>query len=299
MQALIKTNITFFDEKLAVTEVCTTPENALCKLVKKQLLDKCKKTDEQALLTCRNSGDLGCMYNCHFGFTEMLFKMEHLNQTYGYIMIGPFRRAESNDSANSAKINDISNNINGNDSSNNANANSSNGNDSGELINNVKSFCERYGADEDLMLNAYYETPEADAQKFEAIKTIIHAMFDYAVNKNIVTLKHGLFETAVRDYVQNNLNKKLNGKTLCKRFNISQKQLCALIKKATRLTPQKYVNQQRVEKAKNLLATTDIPLQDVADSIGVPDYNYFIKLFKRATGSTPSEYRNVFLQREK
>lgn len=267
LQTLIKTNITFFDEKLAVTEVCTTPENALCKLVKERLLDKCKKTDEQALFTCRNSCDLGCMYNCHFGFTEMLFKMEHLNQTYGYIMIGPFRRAESNDS--------------------------------GELINNVKSFCEQYGASEDIMLNAYYETPEANAQKFEAIKTIIHAMFDYAVNKNIITLKRGLFETAVRDYVQNNLNKKLSAKTLCKRFYISQKQLCGLIKKATGLPPQKYVNQQRVEKAKNLLATTDIPLQDVADSVGVPDYNYFIKLFKRATGATPSEYRNAFLQREK
>jgi two-component system response regulator YesN len=52
-----------------------------------------------------------------------------------------------------------------------------------------------------------------------------------------------------------------------------------------------YVQNYRVEKAKVFLAESDLSVSDVGYSVGFSNDNYFIKIFKRVTGITPSVYR--------
>ncbi|SFE17715.1 AraC-type DNA-binding protein [Chitinophaga sp. CF118] len=52
-----------------------------------------------------------------------------------------------------------------------------------------------------------------------------------------------------------------------------------------------YVQQQRLNVAKQLLSGTDETIAGVAFKVGYADQSYFSKLFKRETGSTPSDYR--------
>mgnify|MGYP006923287401 CR=1 FL=1 len=49
-----------------------------------------------------------------------------------------------------------------------------------------ENFCEKYAIDKQAMLDAYYSMPSFSQEKFESLKVIIHAMFDYAVNKNLI-----------------------------------------------------------------------------------------------------------------
>ncbi len=56
-----------------------------------------------------------------------------------------------------------------------------------------------------------------------------------------------------------------------------------------------YLNRLRVEKAVYLLTASDMPIQQVAASVGFPDANYFSRIFKRYTNRTPSEYRSATL----
>lgn len=51
------------------------------------------------------------------------------------------------------------------------------------------------------------------------------------------------------------------------------------------------LNERRLEAAKELLTTTNQTVQFIADTVGIPDFNYFTKLFRRYEGFTPSEYR--------
>ena len=44
-------------------------------------------------------------------------------------------------------------------------------------------------------------------------------------------------------------------------------------------------------EAKRLIVTTEMPIQNIAEAVGIPDYSYFIKVFKSATGNTPTHYR--------
>lgn len=52
-----------------------------------------------------------------------------------------------------------------------------------------------------------------------------------------------------------------------------------------------YVQQQRLLKAKQLISSTDISIAEIALEVGYTDHSYFSRIFKRATGQTPNEYR--------
>ncbi|GIP38526.1 hypothetical protein J31TS4_18060 [Paenibacillus sp. J31TS4] len=67
--------------------------------------------------------------------------------------------------------------------------------------------------------------------------------------------------------------------------------LSALFKKKTGDTLIHFVQKLRVEQAKRYLDTTGMPVADIGARVGFPNANYFIKIFKRWTGQTPSEYR--------
>ena len=53
-----------------------------------------------------------------------------------------------------------------------------------------------------------------------------------------------------------------------------------------------YVNRTKMERAKELLASTDWSIGAISENLGFDDCGYFIKVFKRETGKTPMEYRN-------
>lgn len=83
----------------------------------------------------------------------------------------------------------------------------------------------------------------------------------------------------------------LSLKTLSALLNINSSYLSTLFKKETGSTLTEYVNRKRIEHALQLLNSTNMQIQTVAQHCGVSDVNYFTKLFKKQIGKTPKEYR--------
>ena len=52
-----------------------------------------------------------------------------------------------------------------------------------------------------------------------------------------------------------------------------------------------YLNEYRVDKARQLILDPRLSLKDIGAAVGYSDANYFTRVFKRLTGQTPSEYR--------
>lgn len=73
--------------------------------------------------------------------------------------------------------------------------------------------------------------------------------------------------------------------------NISPSYLSALFKQEVGETLTEYVNGKRIKRAMQLLETTKMQVQTVAQNCGILDVHYFSKIFKKATGMTPKEYR--------
>lgn len=65
----------------------------------------------------------------------------------------------------------------------------------------------------------------------------------------------------------------------------------ALFKKVTGYSPVNYIAKVRVDKAKELIMTTEYKMIKIANLVGYGDYQYFVKVFKRVAKVTPKEYK--------
>ena len=65
-----------------------------------------------------------------------------------------------------------------------------------------------------------------------------------------------------------------------------------LFKREFGISPIQFVNSKKVERAQLLLYTTDMPVKEVAYTLGVSDHSYFIRMFRKVTGITPQDYRS-------
>ncbi len=92
-------------------------------------------------------------------------------------------------------------------------------------------------------------------------------------------------------YLNRNSAKELSLDALAASFSISKYYLCRSFKKYTGFTLNEYVTLLRLERAKELLRTTTLPANQIGAIIGIPDENYFYRLFRKHTGQTPHKYR--------
>lgn len=53
----------------------------------------------------------------------------------------------------------------------------------------------------------------------------------------------------------------------------------------------KYLQKLRIDKAKELLRDPGYKVYEVADLVGYPNFQHFLKLFKKLENTTPSKYR--------
>lgn len=73
---------------------------------------------------------------------------------------------------------------------------------------------------------------------------------------------------------------------------MNRSSLCTFFRRRTGMTVVEYVNHMRLDNARRLLADTPLTVQQVCYGSGFQDVPYFCRIFKRAFGLTPSEYRH-------
>ena len=76
-------------------------------------------------------------------------------------------------------------------------------------------------------------------------------------------------------------------------MEINASYLSSAFKKECGETLTEYVNRKRMEMAAFILSRSDKQIQTVAEECGILDVNYFIKLFKKQYGMTPTQYRST------
>lgn len=85
---------------------------------------------------------------------------------------------------------------------------------------------------------------------------------------------------------------------LADRANLSLPYLSTVFKQAMGQTISSYLSRQRLLCAQELLQDISIPIKDVCARSGYEDPHYFARSFKKQTGMTPSEYRNLYSSRD-
>jgi AraC family transcriptional regulator len=95
------------------------------------------------------------------------------------------------------------------------------------------------------------------------------------------------------DYVKAHLAGSLHLPELAGLTGLSVRQFARAFKESTSLTPHRFVLHCRIERAKLLLATTNLPVRAIAAACGFISQSRFTAAFRRLTRGTPSEYRTT------
>ena len=97
----------------------------------------------------------------------------------------------------------------------------------------------------------------------------------------------------VTNYVQHNLSKPIDVEALADSMFISRTHLSAKFKQETGMTLTDFILIEKIEEAKRLLRYSDKSLSLIADYLGFSSQSHFTRAFKKYSGKTPREYRNL------
>ncbi|MEO1672235.1 MAG: AraC family transcriptional regulator, partial [Cyanobacteria bacterium J06631_2] len=75
-------------------------------------------------------------------------------------------------------------------------------------------------------------------------------------------------------------------------IDVSQYYFCRSFRTSMGVSPYKYVIQQRIAKAKNLIASSKLPLAEIAYDCGFSSQSQMTQHFRKCVGVTPKVYRN-------
>lgn len=95
----------------------------------------------------------------------------------------------------------------------------------------------------------------------------------------------------IHQYITDHYSEIISMQDVAHAMNYSDTHFCRLFKQCFRVNFSVYLNDYRISQAKHLLTSTNQTVKDVGFSCGYRDTSYFIRVFKRNTGMTPSDYR--------
>ena len=95
---------------------------------------------------------------------------------------------------------------------------------------------------------------------------------------------------AILSYINENYAGDISLQKISDRFHLNASYISQLIKSETGLTYTRYLTDLRIQKAKELLTSTDLTLLEISEAVGFHDYFYFIKKFKKEVGVTPGKF---------
>lgn len=101
------------------------------------------------------------------------------------------------------------------------------------------------------------------------------------------------FQLLLENYYQNPEQQLLSVRTIARKMNVSSNYLGDIIKLYTQKSASEHIQEKIMEKAKELLKETKLSVSEIAYFLGYEYPNYFSKQFKKITGLSPNQYKNL------
>lgn len=145
-----------------------------------------------------------------------------------------------------------------------------------ELINNLCFSCSDF----------YYD----ECMKHAIFLTIL----DYVHRLNSEGNESRLDVSKILSFIESNITTQLSLETIATEFSYNKDYILREFKKNYGTTISKYINSKKMTLAKTYLTMSDMPISEVASSVGFPSALLFEKFFKYHAKISPSKYRKMF-----
>jgi YesN/AraC family two-component response regulator len=103
-----------------------------------------------------------------------------------------------------------------------------------------------------------------------------------------------LFER-VSNFIHEYYYQSLTISSLAEQHNVNRNRLSYVFRKHAGMGPAEYLLKYRINMAQKMLFTSDVPVQQIAQTVGIADPFYFSRVFKKQFGVSPTEYREQFI----
>ena len=238
-------------------EVYTSSDRApFCRAIMSEGSEKCIACDRAHVAEVLRTGK-PCRYLCHAGLYEVVSPIQSDDGIIGYIQFGQIYNQDYADLLRE-RMAEYSNVL-----------------------------------DAKALQEALSVLKPMDSAVINAAAMLIQTCITYLLTKKIVLLDKNNFVDELMLYIENNIRSEITVTGLCNYFGISRTSFYDLSSQCLDCSVMQYIKRIRVEKAKKLLQETDLSITEISEQIGFMDYNYFLRVFKKETGISCKEFRQV------
>jgi AraC-like DNA-binding protein len=175
-----------------------------------------------------------------------------------------------------------------------------------DILRIISNACQITGADSRLLINSLQSAQpinEGDLSDYNNILDVLEYLIKDSITQPLGKKKtispspmfcstnHWAIES-IQNYILEFYNKDLSLSQLAKLYFLNPDYLCRLFRKETELSFSEYVNNIRIDRAKELLELTNSEIMDISVEVGFANVTYFNRIFKKRIGLSPREYRN-------
>ncbi len=137
----------------------------------------------------------------------------------------------------------------------------------------------------------YDKLPEIPEDKIYSALHVVDACARYEELKVFLENNSALPKQQIDSYIEKNIAENIDVTSMAKTLRISRFEIYELCKHYYSTTPAELIKNRRLKKAAELLKNTSLKVSQIAILCGIPDYNYFSKVFKKKYSLSPREYR--------
>ncbi|MBQ7656683.1 MAG: helix-turn-helix domain-containing protein [Clostridia bacterium] len=143
--------------------------------------------------------------------------------------------------------------------------------------------------------DSYIQTAEnsRDSGELSALATAMYHDFIYRVHYLHANPNYSHAIQKCCDYIELSLDRKICAADLASLVGYTEYYLTEKFKKETGKSVSSYIRDAKIERAKVLLTSTDLPVSEISNRLAFNTPNYFIQCFRSVVGQTPAQYKKA------
>lgn len=114
-----------------------------------------------------------------------------------------------------------------------------------------------------------------------------------SVQENSLENSSGSIVRRTKKYIHEHLGDSFTLQDAADFLNVSQEHLSRTFKKETGTSPIEYIKNEKIRRACELLKASPLSCKEILAELGYENSSYFARIFRKAVGKTPSEYRTT------
>ena len=110
--------------------------------------------------------------------------------------------------------------------------------------------------------------------------------------------RQGNLVSMITQYIEENYMTDLCLEQIADEMGVTAKYVSRVFRNNTGMLLTDYINEVRINKAKELLRDTNMKIQDICTKVGIENRTTFLRVFKKVEGVSPTTYRNIYRKSE-